>query len=95
MIEFALEDSDWYLTFSTLPINIKYPVLTCILSFHSKVTVCLRYADLVSVLPTRVRVLAWPTPQFKKDTLTTRPPARLSYAEDALRTMSLPEGYQF
>ncbi|KAK4854617.1 hypothetical protein QYF36_026813 [Acer negundo] len=58
-----------------------------------KVTVCLRYADLVSVLPTRVRVLAWPTPQFKKDNWTTPAPARLSYAEDALRTMSLPEAY--
>ncbi|OMO50972.1 hypothetical protein CCACVL1_30098, partial [Corchorus capsularis] len=32
-----------------------------------KVTISLRYADLVSVLPTRVKVLAWPMHQFKKD----------------------------
>lgn len=52
----------------------------------------LRYADLISVLPSRVRVLVWPTSQFKKDGINTPSPARLSYAEDALRTMSLPEG---
>ncbi|OMO90622.1 Heme peroxidase, plant/fungal/bacterial [Corchorus olitorius] len=71
-----------------------------------KVTISLRYADLVSVLPTRVKVLAWPMHQFKKNhtssailsknengTMNSHPiPARLSYAEDALRTMSLPEG---
>ncbi|KAK4274355.1 hypothetical protein QN277_017585 [Acacia crassicarpa] len=79
MIEFVLDDFDW------------------------KVTVSLRYADLVSVLPTRIRVLAWPMHQSKKNTTTlnrkedglpgTNPPARLTYAEDALRTMSLPEAY--
>ncbi|XP_031276501.1 uncharacterized protein LOC116134965 [Pistacia vera] len=58
-----------------------------------KVTVSLRYADLISVLPSRVRVLVWPTSQFKKDGISTPSPARLSYAEDALRTMSLPEAY--
>lgn len=58
-----------------------------------KITVCLRYADLVSVLPTRVKVLAWPTSQFKKDSISAPSPARLSYAEDALRNMSLPEAY--
>lgn len=61
-------------------------------SFCSKITVCLRYADLVLVLPTRVKVLAWPTSQFKKDSISAPSPARLSYAEDALRNMSLPEG---
>ncbi|KAL5559384.1 hypothetical protein UlMin_035595 [Ulmus minor] len=72
-----------------------------------KVTVTLRYVDLVSVLPSRIRVLAWPINQSKKNSLnalaTNRKengitagqpvPARLTYAEDALRTMSLPEAY--
>ena len=72
----------------------------------SKVTVALRYADLVSVLPTRIRVLAWPVHQSRKSSsnssTTSRKenggmtgqasPVRLSYAEDALRNMSLPEG---
>ncbi|XVE97252.1 hypothetical protein REPUB_Repub03eG0004500 [Reevesia pubescens] len=83
MIEFVLDDSD------------------------CKVTISLRYPDLVSVLPTRVKVLAWPMHQFKKNhtssavlsrkengTMISQPiPARLAYAEDALRTMSLPEAY--
>ncbi|EOY29214.1 Centromere protein O [Theobroma cacao] len=83
MIEFLLDDSD------------------------CKVTISLRYADLVSVLPTRVRVLAWPMHQFKKSHTSSAilsrkengamssqaVPSRLSYAEDALRTMSLPEAY--
>lgn len=78
MIEFVLDDSD------------------------CKVTVSLRYADLLSILPTRVSVLAWPAHQLKKSltgrkgngALGSRPiPARLSYAEDALRSMSLPEAY--
>lgn len=77
MIEFALDDSD------------------------CKITVSLRYADLLSVLPTRIRVLAWPMQPSKKIITSTGTigrkgnsvPARLSYAEDALRTMSLPEAY--
>ncbi|KAL5190134.1 hypothetical protein HKD37_04G009653 [Glycine soja] len=68
-----------------------------------KVTVSLRYADLISVLPTRISVLAWP--MFNKNTMATlsrkedglsgshSSPIRLTYAEDALRTMSLPEAY--
>lgn len=67
----------------------------------SKITVSLRYADLLSVLPTRIRVLAWPMQPSKKIITSTGTigrkgnsvPARLSYAEDALRTMSLPEGF--
>ena len=66
-------------------------------------TVSLRYADLVSVLPTRIRVLAWPSKKSSINAATMnrkengvlgshQNPARLSYAEDALRTMSLPEG---
>lgn len=84
MIEFALDDSD------------------------CTVTVSLRYADLIYVLPTKISVLAWPMLQTKKNTANSsilsikkenggtvsHPiPARLSYAEDALRTMSLPEAY--
>lgn len=73
--------------------------------FDSKLTVSLRYADLISTLPTGVSVLAWPMHQSKKssDTISlsqkgngvgSHPiPARLTYAEDALRTMSLPEAY--
>ncbi|GAB2285869.1 hypothetical protein Dimus_020305 [Dionaea muscipula] len=75
--------------------------------FDCKVTVSLRYANLVSVLPTRIRVLAWPLSTSKEEFVgsahTNRKaigvfpshliPARLSYAEDALRTMSLPEAY--
>ncbi|THF95284.1 hypothetical protein TEA_018464 [Camellia sinensis var. sinensis] len=75
--------------------------------FDCKVTVSLRYADLISVLPTRISVLVWPMHQSKKSATSTVTatmskkgdgvsgshsiPARLSYAEDALRTMSLPE----
>lgn len=70
-------------------------------SLCSKVTVSLRYADLISVFPTRTRVLAWPMHQSKKDTPAMtkedglpgiNSTVRLTYAEDALRTMSLPEG---
>ncbi|XP_058068013.1 uncharacterized protein LOC131217199 isoform X5 [Magnolia sinica] len=74
--------------------------------FECKVTVSLRYADIISVLPTRIRVLAWPLHSSKKIVMSPmgirkvngpnvgQPiPARLSYAEDALRTMSLPEAY--
>lgn len=71
--------------------------------YDCKVTVSLRYADLVSVLPTRITALAWP--MFRKNSTATLSrkedgssgshpaPVRLSYAEDALRTMSLPEAY--
>lgn len=68
----------------------------------SKVTVSLRYADLISILPSRIRVLAWPVHPSKKilspdskgnaSPLAQSVPSRLSYTEDALRTMSLPEG---
>lgn len=71
--------------------------------FDCKVTVSLRYADLISVLPSRIRVLVWPVHPLKKISTTDRKghgatsaqsvPSRLAYAEDALRTMSLPEAY--
>lgn len=74
----------------------------------SKLIVTLRYGDLVSVLPTRVRVQVWSMHQSKKNlspTILSRKengsrgsqpnPTRLSYAENALKTMSLPEGISF
>lgn len=83
MIEFVLDDSD------------------------CKITVSLRYADLLSVLPTRVKVLAWPVNQLKRHCTSAAIanrrdnggmgyapiPSRLTYAEEALRTRSLPEAY--
>lgn len=67
----------------------------------TRITISLKYADLVSVLPTRIRVLAWPLNSSKK--LMSRKgsvsipnhlvPARLSYAEDAFRNLSLPEAF--
>ncbi|XP_077214941.1 centromere protein O isoform X2 [Tasmannia lanceolata] len=67
-----------------------------------KVTVSLRYTDLVTVLPTRIRVLAWPLHSSKRrataaigkgsgETIAQSIPTPLSYAEDALRTLSLPQ----
>lgn len=69
----------------------------CNFLFCSKVIVKLKYADLVSVLPTNVSVVAWPiqTRKFSLNTSTLNTlegPTCLLYAEDALRTMSLPEG---
>ena len=61
-------------------------------------TVSLRYADLVSILPTGVSVLAWPMHRNFMNKKGGGPlgsktiPERLSYAEDALRITSLPEG---
>ncbi|GLT85166.1 hypothetical protein SLE2022_033620 [Rubroshorea leprosula] len=82
MVEFVVDDSD------------------------CKLIVTLRYGDLVSVLPTRVRVLVWSMHQSKKNmspTILSRKengsrgsqpnPTRLSYAENALKTLSLPEAY--
>lgn len=85
----------WRTHMLSLDLNAVTCSCNCVFSFCSKITVCLRYADLVSVLPTRVKVLAWPTCQFKKDSISAPTPARLSYAEDALRNMSLPEGIYF
>lgn len=85
--------------FHSLPYNMIDFVLD---DFDCKVTMSLRYADLVSILPSRIRVLAWPLHPSKKVLSTEKNgsiaaaqsiPSRLSYAEDALRTMSLPEAY--
>ncbi|WVZ96068.1 hypothetical protein U9M48_041751 [Paspalum notatum var. saurae] len=81
VIEFALED------FECLPLS-------------SKVTVSIRYSDLLQTLPSQARVLAWPFGSSKR--ISTRSssasasqpvPFRLSYAEEALKTMCLPEAY--
>ncbi|KAI4382891.1 hypothetical protein MLD38_008793 [Melastoma candidum] len=69
--------------------------------FECKIIVTLRYTDLTSVLPNRVRVMAWPK---TRDVLVDQQgngypeshhalPSQLSYAEEALRSMSLPEGF--
>ncbi|PKA50735.1 hypothetical protein AXF42_Ash017614 [Apostasia shenzhenica] len=86
--------------FHSLPYNMIDFVLD---DFDCKVTVSLRYVDLDSNLPSRIRVLAWPLHPSKKVLTVEKKgsseasaqsiPSRLSYAEDALRTMSLPEAY--
>ncbi|XP_020578632.1 uncharacterized protein LOC110023513 isoform X2 [Phalaenopsis equestris] len=85
--------------FHSLPYNMIDFVLD---DFDCKVTVSLRYADLVSILPSRIRVLAWPLHPSKKILTTEKKgstaagqsiPSRLLYAEDALRTLTLPEAY--
>ncbi|KAG6497777.1 hypothetical protein ZIOFF_045683 [Zingiber officinale] len=79
--------------------SLSYNLIEFVLEdFDCKVTVSLRYADLVSILPSRIRVLAWPVHPSKKTLADEKKggaqsiPSRLPYAEDALRTMSLPEG---
>lgn len=71
--------------------------------FECKVTVSIRYGDLVSVLPQRVKVLAWPVHPLKKILASDRKrsgallaqsvPSRILYAEEALKTLSLPQAY--
>lgn len=68
--------------------------------FDCKVTVSLGYTDLVSTLPSEISVLAWPLPQPKRLRTGIAPitrhqlvPARLFNAEDALRTLSLPQAF--
>jgi hypothetical protein len=71
----------------------------------SKVTVSIRYSDLLFTLPSQARVLAWPLRSYKRISAagrrssggaTAQPvPLRLSYAEDALKTLSLPEGSSY
>jgi hypothetical protein len=71
---------------------------TC-LHLSSKVTVSMRYSDLTLTLPSQARVLAWPLRSSKRistrssSASATQPtPFRLSYAEEALKTLCLPEG---
>ncbi|CAN6459239.1 unnamed protein product [Victoria cruziana] len=72
--------------------------------FDCKVTVSLRYGDLVSVLPTRAKVLAWPVHCSKQVILsggrraegpgvTQLIPTHLAFAEEAFRTLGLAEAY--
>ncbi|XP_062014364.1 uncharacterized protein LOC133730870 [Rosa rugosa] len=66
--------------------------------YQCKVIVKLKYADLVSILPTNVSVVVWPIQIWRfsvniSTMNTLEGPTCLLYAEDALRTMSLPEAY--
>ncbi|KAI5354754.1 hypothetical protein PRUPE_1G460400 [Prunus persica] len=85
----------------TLPYNL---IAFSLVDFDCKVIVKLKYAELVSVLPTHVSVVAWPVHQYRKTSLNASTmnkkengslegPTTLSYAEDALQNMSLPEAY--
>lgn len=86
--------------YHSLPFNMVEFVLD---DYECKVTVTLRYEDLICVLPTRIRVLAWPRKNSTSPVSMNRrgngvvgslpSPARLSYAEEALRSMSLPEAF--
>ncbi|PWA71698.1 hypothetical protein CTI12_AA278090 [Artemisia annua] len=68
-----------------------------------KITVSLRYADLLSILPSGVSVVAWPMNRSRRSPTEGRTgkvafgsnsaPIRLNYAESAMRTLSLPEAY--
>lgn len=88
--------------------SLPYHMIEFVIDDHDrKVTVSLRYADLISILPSGVNVMTWPIHQSSKASAVAMPmnrkgtgslgsktiPARLSYAEEALRTMSLPEAY--
>ncbi|KAK4429210.1 hypothetical protein Salat_1221300 [Sesamum alatum] len=88
--------------------SLPYHMIEFVLAdFNCKVTVSLRYADLLATLPSVVSVLAWPVQQPKRSWTGAGQinrkeygalgrqaiPARLLYAEDALRSMSLPEAF--
>ncbi|XP_006652153.1 uncharacterized protein LOC102717513 [Oryza brachyantha] len=71
--------------------------------FECKVTVSIRYSDLLFTLPSQARVLAWPLRPSRGISVAERRssraaaaqlvPFRLHYAEDALKTLSLPEAF--
>ncbi|XP_042007164.1 uncharacterized protein LOC121755826 [Salvia splendens] len=86
--------------------SLPYHMIEFVLAdFDCKVIVSTRYGELVSTLPSTVSVLAWPMHQHKKLQTSVAPisrkeshgnqlvPARLAYAEDALRSMSLPKAF--
>ncbi|EOA21193.1 hypothetical protein CARUB_v10001538mg [Capsella rubella] len=80
--------------YNSLPYHmVEFAVDDC----ECKVMVSLRYGDLMSELPTKVRVLVWPMHHQSKKHCTSPGsqtiPVRLSFAEDALRIQSLPEAY--
>ncbi|PIA40814.1 hypothetical protein AQUCO_02400107v1 [Aquilegia coerulea] len=87
--------------------SLPYHVIEFVLNVYDcKVTLSLRYADLVSTLPTRTRVFAWPVHSSRRNMTSTlnrnvtgmplvqAVPTRLAYAEDALQNMNLPEGHK-
>ncbi|XP_021306413.1 uncharacterized protein LOC110431602 isoform X1 [Sorghum bicolor] len=83
--------------FHSLPYNMIEFVLE---DFECKVTISIRYSDLLQTLPSQARVLAWPLRSAKR--ISTRSssasaaqpvPFHLSYAEEALKTLCLPEAY--
>ncbi|PWA71699.1 hypothetical protein CTI12_AA278090 [Artemisia annua] len=88
MIEFVVDDTDW---------SVHIPLI------FFKITVSLRYADLLSILPSGVSVVAWPMNRSRRSPTEGRTgkvafgsnsaPIRLNYAESAMRTLSLPEAY--
>ncbi|KAG8083427.1 hypothetical protein GUJ93_ZPchr0015g6855 [Zizania palustris] len=71
--------------------------------FECKITVSIRYSDLLFTLPSQARVLAWPLRSSRRISVTecrassaaaSQPvPFRLPYAEEALKTLSLPEAF--
>ncbi|OEL20506.1 hypothetical protein BAE44_0018475, partial [Dichanthelium oligosanthes] len=82
--------------FHSLPYNVIEFVLE---DFECKVTVSIRYSDILLTLPSQARVLAWPLRSSKRistrssSAIAAQPvPFRLSYAEEALKTLCLPEG---
>ncbi|XP_066387134.1 uncharacterized protein [Miscanthus floridulus] len=83
--------------FHSLPYNMIEFVLE---DFECKVTISIRYSDLLQTLPSQARVLAWPLRSAKRistrssSAQATQPvPFHLSYAEEALKTLCLPEAY--
>ncbi|KAK3142879.1 hypothetical protein QOZ80_4BG0353110 [Eleusine coracana subsp. coracana] len=83
--------------FHSLPYNVIEFVLE---DFECKVTVSIRYSDLLLTLPSKARVLAWPLrvtrrPSTRASSASAAQPVpfRLTYAEDALKTLCLPEAY--
>jgi centromere protein O len=72
---------------------------TSCVHLSSKVTVSIRYSDLLLTLPSKARVLAWPLRSTRRTSTrastasAAQPiPFHLPYAEDALKTLCLPEG---
>ncbi|XP_066385373.1 uncharacterized protein [Miscanthus floridulus] len=83
--------------FHSLPYNMIEFVLE---DFECKVTISIRYSDILQTLPSQARVLAWALHSAKR--ISTRSssasaaqpvPFHLSYAEEALKTLCLPEAY--
>ncbi|GFP92634.1 hypothetical protein PHJA_001407600, partial [Phtheirospermum japonicum] len=81
-----------------LHFSLPYNMIEFVLAgFDCKVTVNLRYFDLLDTLPSDASVFAWlPHRPIKRKENGSQPtPSRLQYAEDALRSTSLPEGSSY